>query len=92
MQIQTFLYKHNFNPKNIFYLFLDRDILDNIKINQYASQFTIINGYDGSVMINTTDSILNFGYYNTINYTNGMFAHYILNICQIIIYVMSDSN
>ncbi|KAL6254281.1 hypothetical protein P5V15_014896 [Pogonomyrmex californicus] len=45
------------------------NILDGIKINRYNSQFTIINGYDGSIMINTTNSILHF-YYNFTNYMN----------------------
>ncbi|XP_025994720.2 uncharacterized protein LOC105203338 [Solenopsis invicta] len=44
------------------------DILDNIKISRYNSQFTIMNGHDGSIMLNTTDSILDFGYYNMTNY------------------------
>lgn len=52
-----------------------------MKINQYNSQFTIINGNDGNIMMNTTDSILEFGYYNKINYTSGM---YISNMCKII--------
>ncbi|XP_071627923.1 uncharacterized protein [Temnothorax longispinosus] len=46
------------------------DILDNIKINPYNSQFTVINGRDGGIMINTTNSILDIGYYNTTHYTN----------------------
>ncbi|XP_011864273.1 PREDICTED: uncharacterized protein LOC105560092 [Vollenhovia emeryi] len=46
------------------------DILDNIKINQYNSQFKIINGRDGSIVLNTTDSILDFGYYNKTHYTD----------------------
>ncbi|XP_072752616.1 uncharacterized protein [Anoplolepis gracilipes] len=44
------------------------NILDKIEINRYNSQFTIINGYDSSIIINTTNSILNFGYYNITNY------------------------
>ncbi|XP_012535365.2 uncharacterized protein LOC105836104 [Monomorium pharaonis] len=48
------------------------DILDNIKINPYNSQFTIMNGGDGSIMLNTTNSILDFGYFNMTNYTNGI--------------------
>jgi len=49
--------------------------LDNIKINRHNSQFTIINGHDGNIMLNTTDSILDFYYFNITNYTNGTFAH-----------------
>jgi len=52
--------------------------LENIKINPYNSQFTIINGHDGNIIINTTNSILDFYYFNITNYRNGMFAHYIL--------------
>lgn len=51
-----------------------------MKINPYNSQFTIINGYDGNIMINTTNSILDFGNY-TMQYENGM---YILNVDKII--------
>lgn len=66
------------HKKNIFYFFLDRDILDNIKINRYNSQFTIMNGHDGSIMLNTTNSILTFGYYNITHYKNGMFTYSML--------------
>ncbi|GAB1864343.1 N-acetylmuramoyl-L-alanine amidase [Camponotus japonicus] len=45
-------------------------ILDKIEINQYNSQFTIINGHDSSIIINTTNNILDFGYYNITNYRN----------------------
>ncbi|KYN10547.1 hypothetical protein ALC57_17152 [Trachymyrmex cornetzi] len=31
------------------------NILDKIDINQYNSQFTIVNGHDGSIMLNTTN-------------------------------------
>ncbi|XP_029166918.1 LOW QUALITY PROTEIN: uncharacterized protein LOC114937565 [Nylanderia fulva] len=46
------------------------NILDNVIISRYNSRFTIINGYDSSIMINTTDTILNFNYYNITNYKN----------------------
>lgn len=75
--------------KIYFTFFLDRDILDNIKINRYNSQFKIINGYDGSIMINTTNSILDFGYYNKTRYMNGMFAYYMLIYARQIISIMS---
>ncbi|KAL0102783.1 hypothetical protein PUN28_018225 [Cardiocondyla obscurior] len=45
-------------------------ILDKISINRYNSQYTIINGYNGNLMINTTNSILNFGHYNASHYAN----------------------
>lgn len=45
------------------------DILDKIQISPYNSKFTIINGYDGNVTLNTTNSILDYGYYNLTNYT-----------------------
>lgn len=64
--------------------FFYRNILDKIEINQYNSQFTIINGYDSSIIINTTNNILDFGYYNITNYRNGT---YILVIKLNIIYV-----
>ncbi|XP_011055834.1 PREDICTED: uncharacterized protein LOC105146903 [Acromyrmex echinatior] len=48
------------------------NILDKIDINQYNSQFTIINGHDGSIILNTTNSILDFGLYNINNYTNNV--------------------
>lgn len=44
-----------------------------MEINRYNSQYTIINGYDSSIIINTTNSILDFGYYNITNYRNGMY-------------------
>ncbi|XP_018398035.1 PREDICTED: uncharacterized protein LOC108776035 [Cyphomyrmex costatus] len=48
------------------------EILDKIDVNQYNSQYTIINGCDGSIMLNTTNSILDFGLYNITNYTNNV--------------------
>ncbi|XP_029678047.1 uncharacterized protein LOC115244498 [Formica exsecta] len=46
------------------------NILDKMEINRYNSQYTIINGHDSSIIINTTNSILDFGYYNITNYKN----------------------
>ncbi|XP_046823998.1 uncharacterized protein LOC124426394 [Vespa crabro] len=45
-------------------------ILDKIDINQYNSNFTILNGYDGNTMINSTNTILNFYSFNSSHYTN----------------------
>ncbi|XP_015183759.1 PREDICTED: uncharacterized protein LOC107070249 [Polistes dominula] len=45
-------------------------MLENMEINQFNSNFTIINGYDGNVMINSTDTILNFNSFNSSNYSN----------------------
>lgn len=42
-------------------------------INPYNSQFTIINGHNGSNIINATSNILEYGYYNITNYTTGMY-------------------
>ncbi|XP_032678684.1 uncharacterized protein LOC116847626 [Odontomachus brunneus] len=48
------------------------NLLENMKINPYDSQFTIMNAYDGSIMINTTNTILDFGNYTQYeNVTNG---------------------
>ncbi|XP_070159046.1 uncharacterized protein [Polyergus mexicanus] len=46
------------------------NILDKMEINRYNSQYTIINGHDSNIIINTTNSILDFGYYNITNYKN----------------------
>ncbi|EZA47608.1 hypothetical protein DMN91_012408 [Ooceraea biroi] len=46
------------------------NILDKLKVNRFTSQYTIINGHDGSIMMNTTSNILNFGHYNITNYRN----------------------
>ncbi|XP_025158841.1 uncharacterized protein LOC105184757 isoform X2 [Harpegnathos saltator] len=46
------------------------NLLDNMKINQYNSQFTIINGNNGNIMMNITNNILDFSYYNITNYEN----------------------
>ncbi|XP_014480886.1 PREDICTED: uncharacterized protein LOC106747658 [Dinoponera quadriceps] len=46
------------------------NLLENMKINPYNSQFTIINARDGSIMMNTTDDILDFANYNKTNYKN----------------------
>ncbi|XP_050446645.1 uncharacterized protein LOC126849116 [Cataglyphis hispanica] len=46
------------------------NILDKMEINRYNSQYTIFNGYDSSIIINTTNSILDFDYYNITNYRN----------------------
>nr|XP_050854964.1 uncharacterized protein LOC127065938 [Vespula vulgaris]XP_050854965.1 uncharacterized protein LOC127065938 [Vespula vulgaris] len=45
-------------------------ILEHIDINQYNSNFTILNGYDGNIMINNTNTILNFYSFNSSHYTN----------------------
>lgn len=66
------------HKKYILLFLLDRDILDNIKINRYDSQFTVINARDGSIMMNTTSSILEFFYYNVTRYMNGMFISYVI--------------
>lgn len=55
-----------------------------MEINRYNSQYTIINGYDSSIIINTTNSILDFGYYNITNYRNGMYILImVLNVYEI---------
>jgi hypothetical protein len=54
-----------------------------MKINRYSSQYTIINGHDGSIMINATNNITDFNYYNATNYRNGMS----IALRQIILYV-----
>lgn len=59
--------------KYIHFILFYRNILDKMEINRYNSQYTIINGHDSSIIINTTNSILDFGYYNITNYKNGMY-------------------
>lgn len=45
-------------------------MLENMEINQFNSNFTILNGYDGNTMINSTNTILNFTSFNSSNYSN----------------------
>ncbi|KAI4497475.1 hypothetical protein M0802_007486 [Mischocyttarus mexicanus] len=45
-------------------------ILENMEINRFNSNFTILNGYDGNTMINSTDTILNFHSFNSSHYNN----------------------
>lgn len=45
-------------------------LLEQIEVNQYNSNFTLINGYDGSTMINSTFNISEFQVYNLSHYTN----------------------
>ncbi|KAL2728504.1 N-acetylmuramoyl-L-alanine amidase [Vespula squamosa] len=45
-------------------------ILEHIDINEFNSNFTIINGYDGNIMINNTNTILNFYSFNSSHYNN----------------------
>lgn len=64
--------------EDTFYFVPLRNLLDDMKINKYNSQFTIISAHDGIIMINTTNNILDFGYYNVTHYRNSM---YILDVC-----------
>lgn len=43
-------------------------LLENININQFNSNFTLINGQDGTTMINSTSNILDFHAYNSSHY------------------------
>ncbi|XP_031849271.2 uncharacterized protein LOC116434746 isoform X1 [Nomia melanderi] len=45
-------------------------LLESIDLNQFNSNFTLINGYDGSVIINSTYNILEFYAYNSSHYDN----------------------
>ncbi|KAK2580343.1 hypothetical protein KPH14_001240 [Odynerus spinipes] len=45
-------------------------ILENIEINQFNSNFSVLNGYDGNIMINSSNTILNFYSFNSSHYTN----------------------
>ncbi|KAK1124898.1 hypothetical protein K0M31_006247 [Melipona bicolor] len=45
-------------------------LLESIDINQFNSNFTLINGRDGTPMINSTSSILDFYAYNSSHYEN----------------------
>lgn len=45
-------------------------LLEGIDLNQYNSNFTLINGYDGTEIINSTFSILDFYAYNSSHYEN----------------------
>lgn len=45
-------------------------LLDNLEINQYNSNFTLINGHDGAFMINSTWDILDFFSFNASHYRN----------------------
>lgn len=49
------------------------NLLESIDINQYNSNFTLINGQDGTLMINSTFNILDFYAYNLSRYENGMY-------------------
>ncbi|XP_076648480.1 uncharacterized protein LOC143356563 [Halictus rubicundus] len=45
-------------------------LLDGIELNQFNSNFTLINGHDGTEIINSTFSILDFYAYNSSHYDN----------------------
>lgn len=45
-----------------------RTLLESIEVNQYNSNFTLINGNDGTPMINSTFSIADFYAYNSSHY------------------------
>lgn len=45
-------------------------LLENLEINQFNSNFTLINGQDGTPMINSTYNILDFQSYNSSHYQN----------------------
>ncbi|XP_076291895.1 uncharacterized protein LOC143214566 [Lasioglossum baleicum] len=45
-------------------------LLEGIDLNQFNSNFTLINGYDGTEIINSTSSILDFYAYNSSHYDN----------------------
>ncbi|XP_076243989.1 uncharacterized protein LOC143185138 [Calliopsis andreniformis] len=46
------------------------NLLESIEVNQYNSNFTLINGRDGTPMINSSFSILEFYAYNSSHYEN----------------------
>ncbi|CAL7941710.1 unnamed protein product [Xylocopa violacea] len=46
------------------------NLLDRIDLNQFNSNFTLLNGYDGTPMINSTFNILEFYSYNSSHYAN----------------------
>ena len=48
-------------------------LLESIDINQFNSNFTLINGQDGTLMIDSTSSILDFYAYNSSHYENGAY-------------------
>lgn len=48
-------------------------LLENVDINQFNSNFTLINGYNGIPMINSTYNILDFHAYNSSHYKNSMY-------------------
>ncbi|OAD54860.1 hypothetical protein WN48_06060 [Eufriesea mexicana] len=45
-------------------------LLENIDVNQFNSNFTLINGHDGIPIINSTSNILDFYAYNSSHYEN----------------------
>lgn len=45
-------------------------ILENIEINQFNSNFSVLNGYDGNIIIKSSNTILNFYNFNATHYTN----------------------
>ncbi|XP_076168965.1 uncharacterized protein LOC143147534 [Ptiloglossa arizonensis] len=46
------------------------NLLESIDINQYNSNFTLINGYNGVSIINSSSNILEFNAYNSSHYEN----------------------
>ncbi|XP_043261314.1 uncharacterized protein LOC122402521 isoform X2 [Colletes gigas] len=46
------------------------NLLDSIDVNQYNSNFTLINGHDGNPIINSTFNLLEFNAYNSSHYEN----------------------
>ncbi|KAG8034692.1 hypothetical protein G9C98_007768 [Cotesia typhae] len=45
-------------------------LLENCEINKYASNFTLINAFDGNVLINSSNSILDFYNFNETQYSS----------------------
>lgn len=48
-------------------------LLESMDVNQFGSNFTLINGYDGIPMINSTFNILDFHAYNSSHYENSTY-------------------
>lgn len=52
-----------------------RLLLENCEINKYASNFTLINAFDGNVLINSSNSILDFYSFNETQYSSRKFKN-----------------
>lgn len=62
------------------FFFFQRILLENLDISKFTSNFTLINANNGAIMINSTNSILDFYAYTEPQYSARQLIIFITNL------------